>query len=64
MYEPKHPDEYAWVKCVDTHGQVVTCLSCGHKLPMRSAWADRNGRPWRAYYCNECKETHSTHFPG
>lgn len=39
----------------DTHGQRVFCYQCGVAMPLAGCWADLDGEPWKAYYCDKCK---------
>ena len=32
------------------------CYVCDKRFMLSTGWADRKGEPFKAYYCNECKE--------
>lgn len=37
---------------------VFTCCQCGRRVTQgrETVWADLNGEPFRAYYCQDCME--------
>jgi hypothetical protein len=50
--------EYRWGK--DTYpgsdNVRVVCYECGKQFMLADGWFDMAGEPFKAYYCNECKE--------
>ena len=42
---------------LDLAGVVFWCMRCNKRLVMGQmpVWADRQGKPFRDYFCNECK---------
>jgi hypothetical protein len=39
-----------------TYNTLVVCISCLTKIKLNGAWADVEGEPFVAYYCDRCKE--------
>ena len=33
---------------------ILTCVGCGERVSQERLWADHNGVPFKAYYCNTC----------
>ena len=34
----------------------VVCYHCGRTILLSKGWVDVKGKPFKAYYCDECKE--------
>jgi hypothetical protein len=45
-----------FARCSDDHGQIVVCFRCRDRISLDAAWADGDGPPFEAYYCEPCKE--------
>lgn len=49
---------YLWAKDNNpgAHNVRVVCYVCSKQFMLADGWFDRQGEPFKAYYCNECKE--------
>lgn len=48
-------EQLTLTKCEDTHGQRVRCIACARTRYLKNTYADANGEPFKAYYCERCK---------
>lgn len=49
---------YRWSRVQEPRGYEfrAACLGCREPIGTGVKWADLNGEPYRAYYCDHCKQ--------